>query len=231
MSPLSASQLLDLADQGRRAAMPSRAVMIIASACPYMADDEIVALTLSDRDRLLLKIRRQTFGLPLIARQQCGQCDDLYELQINPDDIGLGDAAEMPPPHNMVQLAGSRHMVRALTLDDMIAVEGESDPARIKTLLANRILPGLEIQAAALSAALEIADPHADISCEAACPSCGQTQQLYLDVTAFFWEEICNKQPRILREVAELAHIYHWSERDILALSAQRRTAYLELAQ
>jgi len=45
----------------------------------------------------------------------------------------------------------------------------------------------------------------------------------------FFWAELAAEAKRLLREVDALARAYGWREADILALSSQRRHAYLEL--
>jgi hypothetical protein len=91
------------------------------------------------------------------------------------------------------------------------ALEGTLDPARV-------------------AEALEALDPLADIALDAACPSCGAANELQFDAAAFVWRELAARAPRILREVAELARTFHWSERDILAMPASRRAFYLAAA-
>jgi hypothetical protein len=62
-----------------------------------------------------------------------------------------------------------------------------------------------------------------------ACPSCGHEWQSLFDIAAFFWAEIAAQARRLLREVHQLASAYGWREADILAMSARRRRAYLEM--
>ena len=76
---------------------------------------------------------------------------------------------------------------------------------------------------------LEALDPAADLELAMACGACGHAWQTSLDVGAFVWEEIAGRAAAVLGDVHRLALAYGWSERAILALSPQRRAAYLEL--
>jgi len=62
-----------------------------------------------------------------------------------------------------------------------------------------------------------------------ACPSCGHLGQAIFDISAIFWAEISAQARRLLREIHLLASAYGWREADILAMSARRRQAYLEM--
>ncbi len=48
------------------------------------------------------------------------------------------------------------------------------------------------------------------------------------DVTGYFQTEIERSAHRLMHEVAEIASVYHWSERDILAMAPARRRFYLQ---
>jgi hypothetical protein len=73
------------------------------------------------------------------------------------------------------------------------------------------------------------ADPDADISLDLSCPACDHRWQIAFDIVTFFWAEINSLAKRLLREVHTLARAYGWREADILAMSAARRQAYLEM--
>jgi hypothetical protein len=73
------------------------------------------------------------------------------------------------------------------------------------------------------------ADPDADISLDLSCPACEHRWQIAFDIVTFFWAEINSLAKRLLREVHTLARAYGWREADILAMSAARRQAYLEM--
>ncbi len=73
------------------------------------------------------------------------------------------------------------------------------------------------------------ADPQADPQLAMHCPSCGHAWSAGLDIAAYLWAEVDAWARRTLREVHALASAYGWSEGEILALSAARRQAYLDL--
>ena len=68
----------------------------------------------------------------------------------------------------------------------------------------------------------------ADIELRFDCMACGEAWSDRLDVAGCVWEEIAARARRLLDEVHVLAIYYGWSERQILAMSAARRDAYLQ---
>ena len=82
---------------------------------------------------------------------------------------------------------------------------------------------------AALADEMSARDPQAEVLLDLTCPACGSRWQALFDIAAFFWTELAAEAKRLLREVDALARAYGWREADILALSPQRRQAYLEL--
>lgn len=87
-------------------------------------------------------------------------------------------------------------------------------PAAVETRLAERIVQ---------------ADSLADIILDLTCPQCDHRWQEIFDIGMFFWTEIDNLAKRLLRDVHILARAYGWREPDILAMSAARRQAYLDM--
>jgi hypothetical protein len=72
-------------------------------------------------------------------------------------------------------------------------------------------------------------EPEAEVMLNFACPSCGYESQSMLDIASFIWTEIAAQAQRLLREIHLLASAYGWREADLLAMSARRRQAYLEM--
>jgi hypothetical protein len=87
-----------------------------------------------------------------------------------------------------------------------------------------------ETALAQVAARLAEADPGADLRIDLCCPACGEAWQVVFDIAAYLWAEIQALAKRLLREVHTLARAYGWRERDILAMSAARRSLYLEMA-
>jgi hypothetical protein len=86
-----------------------------------------------------------------------------------------------------------------------------------------------DIEAATL-AEMERLDSASNITLALTCPGCRNVWSAPFDILSFFWREIESWAVRTLREVHVLASTYGWSEENILALSAWRRDAYLQLA-
>jgi len=220
MRPLGSAQLLDLGERGRSLGTSSRSAMVIATACPELSHAEIIDLPLGQAGQILLAVRRATIPGPISTSQPCQACGEPIALEFDPAEFEAQPRLSAPGPDAI-----------ALRLGDLIAVEGEADPGQIKRRLAERISPGMVDRLEDLSALLEEADPDADICCATVCPNCEERQELLFDPGQFLWEEINARVPRILREVAELARAYHWSEHDILAMSGERRAFYLGMVQ
>jgi len=220
MRPLGSAQLLDLGERGRSLGASSRSALVIAAACPELSQDEILDLPLGQAGQILLAVRRATIAGPISTSQPCQACGEPIALEFDPSEFEAQPRSVSPGPDAI-----------ALRLGDLIAVEGEADPSQIKRRLVERISPAMLDRLDDFSALLEAADPDADICCDTVCPACNESQELLFDPGVFLWEEISARVPRILREVAELARAYHWSERDILAMPGERRAFYLGMVQ
>jgi hypothetical protein len=80
-----------------------------------------------------------------------------------------------------------------------------------------------------LAARVAESDPLQEVLLDMTCPACNRRLQPLLDIGQFLWEEVDAYARRLLREVHTLARAYGWREEEVLALSARRRQAYLEL--
>ena len=235
MRGLDAETILLLSERGANLPPARRAALLLAAAFPEASDEALLALAVGTRDRLLMRLRALMFGEALSARQRCRGCDEDFELQFTAEQVGLAARAEdelLPEAPS----AGLRHRrrdfaVRAVSVADLIAAEGADGIAAALDLLAARTAPEAPTEARPrVARALEALDPAADTLIEIACPHCGAAQELRLEPGTFVWEELAARAPRILRDVADLARAYHWSERDILAMPASRRAFYLAAA-
>ncbi|HEX8262341.1 MAG TPA: hypothetical protein VF547_05650, partial [Allosphingosinicella sp.] len=167
--------------------------------------------------------------------QGCSGCGEDFELELTAEQVGLAPRPEdeqLPEaPAAGVRYRRRDFVVRAVCVADMIAAEAAGGVEAARELLAERTAPQAPAAARArVAEMLEALDPGADTTIEVPCPHCGREQELRLDPAAFVWEELAARAPRILRDVADLARAYHWSERDILAMPAARRAFYLAAA-
>lgn len=238
MDRLDAARILELSERGAALSPSRRALLVLAAAYPDVPEARLLALPLGARDRLLMRVRAALFGEALTARQACIACAEEFELSFTAGQLGFSPAAageeDFPePPQGVLVLGRRRHQVRALTSADMLAAEDAAGPEAARAALIARAVPDLPadaVDAARVAEALEALDPLADITLDAACPACGAANELQFDAAAFVWRELAARAPRILRDVADLARTFHWSERDILAMPSSRRAFYLAAA-
>lgn len=230
MQRLDASALIDLSERGAMLGNARRALLVIEASGVAAAG----SLRLGQRDRLLMRIRAALFGRELTAQPRCGACGEAFEIRFTAADVGLeGEGDDDAPAAAVIEGEGGSYTLHALTADDMIAAEAAGSADRARATLLTRAAPDAPpgaLDPARAAAALEVLDPLADISLAVHCPSCGAEDEQMLDVPGFVWREIEQRVPRLLREVADLARAFHWSERDILAMPAARRNFYLAAA-
>jgi hypothetical protein len=118
----------------------------------------------------------------------------------------------------------------------MLAQPGQ-DADRARNLLLERCIstPPSEEQArpdpeyASTLALQKFDELHAgaEITLQLTCPGCARSETIDLDIARFLWIEVRHAALRLLREVHELASAYGWTQDAILAMTAQRRSAYL----
>ena len=72
-------------------------------------------------------------------------------------------------------------------------------------------------------------DPQAEILLDLVCPACDAAFRTLLDIGDYFYRELQGRAGYLYQDVHLLALHYHWSEREILALSRRKRRLYLDL--
>lgn len=210
---------------------------------PDMAADLVVG----DRERLLLKLCGMTFGrtLDLVAICPVEGCGAMSEVPVDLGDIDPGPGAQADAPHEIhpstaegawtvrFRLPSGRDQerfarapppdaTRALITGCIVEV---SDPS-------GAAVPPVDLPAAfetALSEAFQRLDPAAESTTSIVCPACRTESTALLD--GFSILHACLGGAAGLDiDVYRMAHAYHWSEADILALPRDRRRRYLAVA-
>ncbi len=245
MQGLTGADILRIWEAGQPRNNAERALVILAAAFPEQDADALAGLSVGQRDALLLEARAQTFGADLAATARCPACAEMLEFTLRIADLRVADGFGARAGARLTWAeAGWEVAFRVPTAADLAAISNFPDPqVAAQALLARCVfqasLNGAEVpvgelpddSAAALAAQMAAHDPGAELLLGLNCPACGHDWQAPLDIAAFLWAELAAHARRLLREVAVLARAYGWSEADILALSAPRRQAYLELAQ
>lgn len=241
MRALSAAVLLDVWERGQPLAPARRAVLLLEAAAPDEAPEALAALPVGRRDARLLALRAQTFGPRLESLVACPACGETLELNLAAEGL-RADAPGDVPEVLSVEHAGYAVRFRLPTAGDLVeAAEGDGAVEDAGQLLARCVvearhgdavlaadaLPGAVAEAVA--AQMEAADPQADVRLALTCPACAHAWQSAFDIVTFFWAEIDAWGRRTLRDVHALASAYGWREADVLAMSAWRRQAYLNL--
>jgi hypothetical protein len=143
------------------------------------------------------------------------------------------DGSEPEPATSTVDAGDGPVEVRMPTSMDLAAIAGCMDVASAREKLLRRLIEVEDPTPELLQAAEAELDRRAGVSAglvELACPDCEAVWTVELDVAAFLWRELEIQAGRLLRDVDVLARRYGWSEHEILALGADRRSFYLELA-
>src|SRR5262249_52915320 len=81
IAPLAPDEMVALWDQGE-GRLPAIRALLLAAAGSALTDEEVLALSIEARDRLLLGVHRATFGDALNVTTTCEQCGVALELSL-----------------------------------------------------------------------------------------------------------------------------------------------------
>jgi hypothetical protein len=221
-----------------------RALTLLSTAWPDLTRDELVSLSIGQRDGRLLDLREHTLGPNLDATARCPRCAERLEFVVAVADLRVASEPDDPGQETYKVITdGLELRFRLPNSRDLAASLGCRGPASARKLLAQRCVLGgrrngedvdvEELSAEALSGlAHEMADcdPQAEVLLDLHCPACDHGWRAPFDILVFFWSEVAAQANRLLREVDALARAYGWREAEILGMSAQRRQVYLEMA-
>jgi len=237
----SASELIDVWERGAAQHWVGRGLTLLSVVYPERTLGQLQALTIAERDRLLLELHRGLFGPRLSCYAKCPQCHTRLEFAVNVQNL-LDDASHPVKP-NSFEFGLKEWLVRfrAPDSEDIAALQACADVASARRLLLERCvseatrsnelvsvteLPNEVIEE--ISSTLAQAESDADISIAVECVSCAHRWELAFDIVSFLWAEISARSKRFLGEVHTLAWAYGWREAAILAMSPTRRQFYLD---
>ncbi|MEZ4295083.1 MAG: hypothetical protein R3B70_08895 [Polyangiaceae bacterium] len=239
VEPLAASAVLTAWERGRSQGPTDRALTLLELSVPAATRDALSDLTVGRRDALLLELRARCFGSVAPCVVRCPSCDETLELSIPLRDLRVAppDATE-----TTLHIEGRAVRVRAVTSRDLLAVDALTDPKAAAAALLARCAKVDDADPTetsslrpdmidAVTAEMARLDPQADVRLDLSCAACGDTWTSLFDVGAYLWHEVETEAQRLFLEVGQLARMFAWSEREILAMSAARRQAYLRLIE
>jgi hypothetical protein len=239
MTGLSATHLLAIWERGAGQPAVWRALELLAAAFPKETPDSLAELAICERDARLLALRETIFGAQLNSLADCPACGECAEISFQASDLTA--ASRSASPGLEWSGAGWQVAYRLPSSRDMLAVHGTPLAEARRSLLFRCILSARQADQPApadalppdvletLARQMAEADPLADVWFALACPACEHHWQAPFDVVAYVWSEVDAWALRTMQEVHCLARAYHWSEAEILNLSAWRRQLYLSM--
>jgi hypothetical protein len=243
MHTLSATELLKVWERGLTQSPAQRALTLISAASNEMPSERIAKFSIAQRDMELLTLREQIFGTQLSSIANCPACGQPLEFSINGADLRAASEGNSDEMFSVTH-AGYDVRYRLPNSFDLASLDqAADDEVNRRRLLARCVIVaeqgGAEIPAVELpeevvtviTESMAEADPEADVQLALSCPECNHAWQAPLDILSYFWSEIHAWAGCILREIHALASAYGWREADVLALSANRRQAYLEMIE
>jgi hypothetical protein len=226
--------MLAIWEQGRSRHAIDRALLLFAAASPELPADLLADLPLGQRNAALLRLRRSTFGPEIPAYVDCPACGERMALALHTDTF--------LPSHGQTGAGGEFETdgfrFRSPTSRDLSAVLGHANEESATAQLIERccvVRPdtaspsSLHSLLEKIEAGLESLDPGADIKLSLRCESCEHAWAVPFDIAAVLWDEVDARARALLAAVHTLARAYGWSEREVLALGEQRRSAYLDM--
>ena len=198
--------------------------------------------TLGERNARLAALHAQLFGRELDLLSHCPACAAAAQFSGDCEVLAGTVSAEAAATH---RLAVGDHLIefRLPVADDVNAASRHEDAEEFARALLERcvvactcagveVLPSRLPLAAldALSQRMEVLDPAASVSFALECPQCASHWSAPLDLAQVVWQKLQAAAERLLLDVDTLARSYGWTERDVMALSATRRAAYVQMA-
>jgi hypothetical protein len=163
----------------------------------------------------------------------CSSCGSLFDFALSPADLPLPQEAAVEQDWVEVMTGSGPVRVRAPLCADQIAIAENPEPER--ALLERCIASGrpeeelrldfADRDLAAIDAAMIALSPTLPFGAAMSCPSCGQVNEM--PVCTSDWLSEMDDGP--LQDVHDIASAYGWGQGEILALSRNRRKAYLRL--
>jgi hypothetical protein len=242
MQPLAARDLIQIWEWGEERHPVDRALALLILACPERTWEDLVTLTIGQRDALLLALRELTFGPQMDSFVTCPECGEYLEFSINIVELLNADSRDPVETEQTFELETLKVRFRLPNSLDLAAAARCDDVSAARDLLVHRCVlqagqgvtdaPETQLPEAtvtALATHMAECDPLAEVRFDLHCAECGHVWPALLDIVSFFWAEIADQAKRLLRDIHTLAWAYGWRESDILNLSARRRQIYMEM--
>jgi len=216
-------------------------------------------LIVADRQFLLIKLRQITFGEHVQGTIRCPlpDCGKKVDIDFSINDLQITESEDRGPTYKLKLSAEAafknddgkeyRDIVFRLPNgedQEIISPLISQDESHALLMLLERCIQSIgphgdpdaelirKLSPAAFTEienAMETVSPRVDLSMTAICPECNREFDVPFDLESFFLNELRTSMDLLSREVHYLAYHYHWSERDIMNMSRQKRHKYIEI--
>lgn len=242
MHPPHPEQLLRLWEEGLQQSLLDRSVRLLAASCSVAELSPVYRMSIGERDVRLLQLREWMFGHRLKNMATCPACGQLTEWETSTHDLRLQSIPGTLTERTFnIDLNGYSVRFRLPASSDMVKAIADKNARNEAFILSGCILEAKQEDTnadkeklppevySAIEQRMSEEDPQADIRMKISCPDCTHTWETRFDIMSYLWAEITSWAKRILRDIYLLARTFHWSEKDILSMTPQRRQLYLQM--
>ena len=233
--------LLTLWEAGLGRAAQQRDSALLNAANPGV----VAPRALDQRNAALIDLHVRLFGPAIDLLSHCPAC--ATPVEFSGDGPALREAIAGPDTAATQHFEWQGHAIEFLLPDaEAVAIavrQSHQRPDAFVTALLERCVIGCVRNGVAvptrelppplldaLSRRMETLAPGASLSFALQCPQCATRWDAALDAGEVVWGRLQAAAERLLLDVDALARSYGWSEPEVLALSPQRRAAYLQMA-
>jgi hypothetical protein len=216
---------------------PALVTMLLASCGSPRETDFWWSQAVAVRIVALLRLLAATDSidhLGLLARCRQPECMERFEFELPiaalSDDVPEGDTIQ-------VRLKGERSIVlrrpNGRDLSEWRNLRPQSRRAAIDAMIGSLVVEGhvSPEDEPVLAEALSVQDPLVAFTVSCACPACGSTNEVGVDLEDIVLVRLRRKQRALVRDVHRLASHYGWTEAEVLAIPPHRRTQYLTMIE
>jgi len=236
----------------------SRCVARIGGIAP-VTEEIARSLLVGDRQYLLLKLREATFGDIVLSTVNCpwSDCKQKVDIDFSLENVPIKTStdkgpiytAELSPEAAYVDEQGDQHrkvrfrlpnggdqealsslivtneaLAQTKLLERCIKKVGPFDVSGID--IVSRLSPNARME---IEKRMHTVAPKVELTFDADCPECQRQFSLPFAFQDFFVGELSISQELLYREVHYLASHYHWSEREIMQMTRNKRRKYIEV--
>lgn len=197
--------------------------LVLAALVADQPTGELAERPIGEVDAFLLDLREQYFGSIVDCLVTCPRCGEELDACLDVAELRFPRSEERT---REISVDDRALTVRAVTSHDL-QVTGDRE-SLVRRCVVEGDVGGDTLEL--VEAILDELDPQATPTVELDCPVCRRSWVAPFDVADFVWQEVDRDSRRTLYDVHVLATAYGWNEADVLALTATRRSYYLQVA-